>query len=362
MKIYLKTLHLKKSVLLDALYKTSIVVPTKPLVPYCEFVRIRKVGDHLLFSATDTTQDMCLTVPCEVTAQIDITLLHKDLWAYVKTIDSEDITFIVEEKRCVVKYGDTDTKAIFPLGDGEVVIQACDVEAKVFVSSDDVDQIYDGTMGFIESNDVVHEFLNGVMCFVHKGKVDMYAGSQNLLHRFTLPLDITDRKFILPAQFIRAMHMLNSETMYIGVDDKSCWLESAGAKYFTKLVNSELPDMKKFFAEIKHAEIDVVFDVKSMLDAIKKASIFTDWAVKLAFVKDSLRIYAINSEHGKEFSTFINCKHNAPADFEIGLTYRLLAKALQGRTGDVTLKITDQKKGLFLPFEDSTYLLMPCVI
>jgi DNA polymerase III sliding clamp (beta) subunit (PCNA family) len=359
MKIYLKTLHFKKSVLLDALYKTSIVVPAKPLVPYCEFVRIRKVSDHLLFSATDTTQDMCLTVPCGVTDQIDITLLHKDLWAYVKTIDSEDITFIVEEKRCVVKYGDSDTKAIFPTGDGEVVIQACDVEAKVFVRSEDVDQIYHGTIGFV-ANDDVREFLNGAMCFVHKGKAEIYAGNNQMFHQFSLPLDITDRKFILPIQFIRAMHMLNSETMYIGVDDKSCWLESAGAKYFTKMVDSEVPDMKKIFAEAKNATIDVSFNPQDMLNAIKKASIFSDWAVKLAFVKDSMRIYAVNSEHGKEFSTFINCKHNAPTDFQIGLAHKMLSKALHGH--DVMLKITDHDKAVFLPFENSTYLLMPCAI
>ena len=229
----------------------------------------------------------------------------------------------------------------------------------MFVRSDDVDRIYDGTMGFMASDDV-HEFLNGVMCFVHKGKADMYSGNQNLFHRFSLPLDITDQKFILPAQFIRAMHMLNSETMYIGVDAKSCWLESAGAKYFTKLVNSELPDMKKIFSESKNTTIDVSFDSQDMLNAIKKASIFTDWAVRLAFVKDSLRVYAVNSEHGKEFSTFINCKHNAPADFEIGLAHKILSKALHG--GEVTLKITDQKKAVFLPLEDSTYLIMPCNI
>ena len=359
MKICLKTLKFKKSVLLDALYKTSIVVSAKPLIPYCEFVRIRKVGDHVLFLATDTSQDICITVPCEITDQVDITMLHKDLWAYVKTIDSEDITFIVEEKRCVVKYGDSDTKAVFPTGDGEVVIRACDVEAKVFVRSEDVDHIYNGTMGFV-ANDDVREFLNGVMCFVHKGKAEVYAGNNQMFHRFSLPLDITDQKFILPGQFIRAMHMLNSETMYIGVDAKSCWLESAGAKYFTKLVDSEVPDMKKIFAEAKNATIDVSFDPQDMLNAIKKASIFTDWAVKLAFVKDSMRIYAVNSEHGKEFSTLINCKHNAPADFEIGLAHKMLSKALHGR--EVTLKITDHNKAVFLPFENSTYLLMPCAI
>ena len=229
----------------------------------------------------------------------------------------------------------------------------------MFVRSEDVDHIYNGTMGFV-ANDDVREFLNGVMCFVHKGKAEMYAGNNQMFHRFSLPLDITDRKFILPAQFIRAMHMLNSETMYIGVDAKSCWLESAGAKYFTKMVDSEVPDMKKIFAEAKNATIDVSFDPQDMLNAIKKASIFTDWAVKLAFVKDSMRIYAVNSEHGKEFSTFINCKHNAPADFEIGLAHKILSKALHG--GEVTLKITDQKKAVFLPLEDSTYLIMPCAI
>ena len=354
----MKTLKFKRQILLDALYKTSIVVPAKPLIPYCEFVRIRKVGDHILFSATDVNQDICITVPCEIIDDVDITLLHKDLWAYIKTIDSEEITFIIEEKTCVIKYGDSDTKAVFPIGDGEIVIQACDVEGKIFVRSEDVDAIYDGSNRFMETNNV-HEFLNGLMCFVHKGKADFYAGSQQVFHKFTLPLDITDQKFILPHQFIRAMHVLNSETMYIGVDAKSCWLESAGAKYFTKLVDSELPDMKKVFVGIKDSKIDVTFDVSSLLDAIKKASVFTDNALKFAFVKDSMRIYVVNSEQGKEFSTFISCQHNAPDDFVIGLMHKLLTKVLQGVVGDVTMKITDQKQPVFIPVENSTYLIMP---
>lgn len=348
----------------------SQAVGNDATLPVLANVLIQTESGQLKLSTTDIKTGITVKIRGKVEEEGSVTVPAKLLSEYIRSLPSENITLLSQEK--VLKISCGDFKATlngidpeeFPLIPKIKDKEICTVEANDFV--DIISKV-----SFAAASDESRPELAGVFMSLSENQLTLAAtDSYRLAEGIIKGVKINGKpkSAIVPARtFSELLHIIGQaaeEKLKISLSDNEMMFEYGDSCLVTRLVEGQYPDYKQIIPD--NFQTEAVYDREQLLQGIKVTGLFArqganDIRFEFNIPAQTTSLEASSSQIGKNISK-IKAKIKGETS-EVIFNYRYLLDGLNCLKTDQVFFMTNSSSGpgIFKSAkqEGYTYVVMP---
>lgn len=345
------------------------------------FIKFEAKDDEIVFTTSNTTISINYTVPVNETIEVKecgvILLRFKEFSSIIKNMNCEIVTIATKENLIKI----TGNKSRFQLSTVDPdSYPRIDFTANKRIMLDGptlTDAINMSSHAI--SNLMTRPVLTGVNLIVEKETMkiqttDSYRAVKVLFKNNQFLADNNadgdyDFNIVVPGKALVNAVMLfkDDETIELYVEQRYIILKSNTLKVKIQLISGGFPDVNRLFKDISENDIIADINKKPLLEAVNRASIMTESAIKFTFNADDAIIETDTQELGDYEESIMDILNIKKYDqFTVKLVADNIKAALKTSHSDsLTFGFNNSRKPLFIYDDTSTIeraqIIMPLV-
>lgn len=356
-----------KDALVSGIQTVQNAVSQKSSLPILSNVLIETEGNYIKMITTDLDIGICVTVPASVETTGAITVPARKFFDIIRALPEDSQISISMKKNNFlnIKSGKANFKIIglpkeeFPqlpvfkdkdsITVGQKMLKEMINLTDFAISKDDTRYVLNGTHMEVKGDDLVLVATDG----------RRLAAIGKKLEKKTL----VDRAVIIPTKTIQEVKrmLIDEGELHIKFSDNQILFSFPDCFVISRLIEGEYPNYKKVIPE--RTSNGVVVDRNELLDATRRAGIFTDqesMATRFSIKKKKMTI-SKNTPYLGEAKEEIDVDYSGPTDLDIGFNPRYLIDVLKNLDEEkITLEVNDANKpGVIRKGEEYTYVVLP---
>jgi DNA polymerase-3 subunit beta len=322
-------------------------------------ILIETKDKHIQLTGTDLDNTIQVTLDADVKTEGSLCVSAKKLCDIVKSLGTGTITFKKEKNDWVQVKCNTSKFRVPGIAREQFPIIPEVTDTEVTLDGDSIKDLIAHTC-FAVSQEESRYTLNGAKMEIANGKVSLATTDG---HRIaTMDDDIEDEKaeldILIPKKALTEIVKFVENEVVITQDTNHIKFVSGDRVLISRKFTANFPDYKA--AIPKSNNIEVRFDVKELVQALKRNAIMSDersCSVKIEIQKDQL---ILSSAHNGESEEIVACTtKNLPKDgLTIYVNWTYLVEYLDTCSSPV-LKLKDGLSALEVVDSTSKYILMP---
>lgn len=346
------------------------IIPSRTPYPIIQNIMCFSEKKKLSLLATDLDIYVKTVKEIDTDQEEKVLLPGRKLAGIVKESTSNEIEFLKEENRVVVKSGRSTFR--IPILDPEEFPRMFEKpsEYKFTIQAADLLKLFD-SVEFAVSRGEDRPAMTGVFWEISEDRNRMVATDG---HRMALsenrknPLGVSPRSHILPTKIFNFLPKDLDGTIDVSLDEAKIGLSFESTEIVSRLIEGPYPDYEKVIpTDIKNI---LTLSREELNAAVRRMMIFSNQVtrqIKFVLGKKNLLLYATSPE-GEEAQEEIPCKYEGES-FEVAYNGTYMLDILRHlETENVVFEITGALSAALLRGEgeraeqDKLYLLMPILL
>ncbi|MBR5227057.1 MAG: DNA polymerase III subunit beta [Clostridia bacterium] len=357
-----------KDELIKGLNSVSKTVATKTTLPIQEGILIETIGDNIKLTTNDLEIGTEYTLKAEIESMGTTVIDMKTFNEIIRKIESNEITFEVNNGIFVIK----STSGVFKLqtmnADEYKRLPVFNVEKQIEISQKLFKEMVKKTV-FAASVDINRPVYTGVLITVNGNVIDVVAidGYRMAIKKELLDSYTSDFKAIIPAkvltEVIKSIDDEDNKKVKIGVNRNQALFEMGECTVVSRIIDGDFINYNNVLPA--EADTKVTINRRGLLDAIERVAIFSrdvsekdkKIPVKVSIKLDSLEVSCVSvTGDAKEIvNSVVEGK-----ELEIGFNPKFLMDALRViEDEEINIELGTSISPLVIkPLAGNTYIYM----
>ena len=368
--------------LLSHLQAISRVINSKNSLPILDNFLLHLEGNKLTMTASDIETTLITSMQVDtVEGNGKVAVAAKLLLDTLREFSEQPLTFNINDTNLAMVITSANGAYNFIGQNGDEYPRMPELQAEASSLSLPVSTLLSGISKtlFCTADDELRPVMNGVFFDIASENLTMVATDAHKLVRYKTVYtasSVTEEgetvSFILPkkpANMLKNILPKESGEVQIQFDTKNAHFQLANYTMICRQVEGRFPNYSAVIP--KSNQYKIIIDRSSLLNALKRVSVFANQAsnlVKLAFADNQIHISAQDIDFSISAEETISCQFEGEP-IKIGFKSSFLVEILGNiNASDIVFELSDSSKaGLILPFENEDgeeilMLLMPMLL
>lgn len=359
----------EKETLFRPLQIVGGIVERKQPLPILSNVLIEKIGDNLLFVATDL--EIQITASVRNTGQTGkdaaITVAARKIQDILRVLpDDSKITLDIQDSRLQIKANKSRFNLqTLPAQDFPKIAELSNPVEKVEIPQQQLKKLF-GMVQYAMAQQDIRYYLNGVLLVIDKTVLRLVATDGHRLAFTCAKLDkeYEKREIILPRKTVNELVKLLADTeekIALDLTENQVRIAFSDVTLTSKVIDGKFPDYERVIPKYtNHLTLDRI----TVSQALQRAAILSNEkfrGVRFVLTEKNLRIISSNSEQ-EEAQEDLETDYHGPA-LDIGFNVNYLLDGLNSVSSpSVTFSFGDPNSSILITVpgnDDFRYVVMP---